>query len=245
MEPGAIDVLTHGATVRPRSTAFLASIAAAIITDGLEVLVQLVIEAIETMPWSISKVAPSAVVTLTFFEGRPAPSPSSAGLSPPLVPSVLPCRAVGSLAGKLAAAPGVALVVGDVGRQHLAEGVLGVGERDAVLRALRAGDGRHDGRQVELELLGVARLGLVRAGVQPHALLLGVGLDQRDRLVGATGEAQVLQRHVVDREDRAGRAELRAHVADRGAVGQRHRPRRPRRRTRRTCRRRRGRAASR
>ena len=101
MEPGAIEVLTHGATVRPRSTAFLASMAAAIITDGLEVLVQLVIEAIETMPWSISKVAPSAVVTDTFVEGRPTPSPSSAGLGPPLLPV-----APGSLAGKLAPAPG-------------------------------------------------------------------------------------------------------------------------------------------
>ena len=118
---------------------------------------------------------------------------------------------------------GVALVVGDVGRQHLAEGVLGVGERDPVLRTLRAGDRRHHRGQVELEPLGVAGLGLVGAGVQPHALLLGVRLHQRDRLVAATGEAQVLQRHVVDREDRAGRAELGAHVADRGAVGQRHR----------------------
>ena len=107
MEPGAIDVLTHGATERPLSTAFLASIAAAIITDGLEVLVQLVIEAIETMPWSISKVLPSAVVTLTGCEGRSMPSPSSAGLSPPFWPAlVLPAWAVGSLAGKLEPSPG-------------------------------------------------------------------------------------------------------------------------------------------
>ncbi len=97
LEPGAIDVLTHGATDRPFSTAFLASIAAAIITDGFEVLVQLVIEAIETMPWSISNSRPSASVTDTFFDGRPFVAPST-GFSPP---SSTP----GSLAGKDSALP--------------------------------------------------------------------------------------------------------------------------------------------
>src|SRR5688500_1487997 len=102
-----MEVFTQGATVSPRSTAFLASIAAAIITDGLEVLVQLVIEAIETMPWSISKLAPSGVVTVTGRHGRSVPLPSSAGLSPPLLRSMeTPEGAVGSLAGKLAPGPG-------------------------------------------------------------------------------------------------------------------------------------------
>ena len=58
--------------------------------------------------------------------------------------------------------------------------------------------------------------------VVPEALLLAVGLDEGDLLVVAAGEAQVVQRLVVDREDRARGAELGAHVADRGAVGQRH-----------------------
>ena len=49
-EPGAIEVFTHGLATRPRSTALRASRPAAIITEGLEVLVQEVIEAIETMP---------------------------------------------------------------------------------------------------------------------------------------------------------------------------------------------------
>ncbi len=40
---------------------------------------------------------------------------------------------------------------------------------------------------------------------------------------GPAGEAQVADRLGVDREDRARRAELRAHVADRRAVGQRQR----------------------
>ena len=55
----------------------------------------------------------------------------------------------------------------------------------------------------------------------PQPLLLGVGLHQRDLLGRAAGELQVAQRLGVDREDRARRAELRRHVADRRAVGQR------------------------
>ena len=47
---GARLVLTHGLTVRPRSTAFFARMPAAIMTDGFEVLVQLVIAAMTTAP---------------------------------------------------------------------------------------------------------------------------------------------------------------------------------------------------
>src|SRR5438477_10784526 len=50
MEPGASDVLTQAGTWSPRSTAFLASNPAALITDGLVVFVQLVIAAITTLP---------------------------------------------------------------------------------------------------------------------------------------------------------------------------------------------------
>ena len=57
----------------------------------------------------------------------------------------------------------------------------------------------------------------------PQALLLGVRLDERDALLRAAGELEVAQRLGVDREDRAGRAELRRHVADRRPVGQRQR----------------------
>ncbi len=106
----------------------------------------------------------------------------------------------------------------DVVGQRRTEGVLGLGQRDPVLRALGTGERGDDGRHVELELLGEARLGV---RVVPEALLLGVGLDQRELLLGAAGELEVLGGLVVDREDRDGRAELRAHVADRGAVGQR------------------------
>ncbi|CAB4542411.1 unannotated protein [freshwater metagenome] len=44
-------VLTHGLEVSPFSTAFFASRAAPIITDGLEVFVQDVMEAITTSPF--------------------------------------------------------------------------------------------------------------------------------------------------------------------------------------------------
>ena len=63
-------VLTHGLRWRPFSTAFLASSAAPIITDGLEVLVQDVIAAITTAPWSSSNSVPS-MVTVAGFDGRP------------------------------------------------------------------------------------------------------------------------------------------------------------------------------
>ena len=74
----------------------------------------------------------------------------------------------------------VLLLALDVVGQRGAEGGLGVGDLDPVLRALRAGDRGDDGREVELQLLAVARLGV---RVVPEALLLGVGLDQRELLV--------------------------------------------------------------
>src|SRR5262245_60451973 len=49
-EPGARLVFTHGFTCRPRSTAFLAINPAASITDGFDVLVQLVMAAMTTEP---------------------------------------------------------------------------------------------------------------------------------------------------------------------------------------------------
>ena len=49
-EPGARLVLTQGRLRSPFATAFLASRPAPIITDGFEVLVQLVMAAITTAP---------------------------------------------------------------------------------------------------------------------------------------------------------------------------------------------------
>jgi hypothetical protein len=50
LEPGASDVLTHGLRVRPCSAAFFASSPAATMTDGFDVLVQLVMAAMTTSP---------------------------------------------------------------------------------------------------------------------------------------------------------------------------------------------------
>jgi hypothetical protein len=110
-------------------------------------------------------------------------------------------------------------LAGDVGADVAPPGLLGGRQRDAVLRALRPGDRRHDGGQVELEVLGERRL---VAGVEPKTLLLGVRLDQRDLLVGAPREPDVGDGLGVDGEDRAGGAELGTHVADGGPVGHRH-----------------------
>ncbi len=122
-------------------------------------------------------------------------------------------RGVGGREGLLARLVDLVDVVADVLRELRG----GLGEDDAVLRALRAGDGGDDRGEVELQLLGEVRLG---GRVQPQALLLGVRLDERDLLLGAAGELEVVQGLVVDREDRGGGAELRRHVADGGAVGE-------------------------
>src|SRR5512132_984859 len=91
--PGASEVLTHGLTVRPFSTAALASRAAPSMTDGFEVFVHDVIDAITTAPWSSSNERPSASVTgveVLTRAGRALatcrpddPPPSSASEPPP------------------------------------------------------------------------------------------------------------------------------------------------------------------
>ena len=173
LEPGASVVLTQGLRFRPFSTAFLASSAAPTMTYGLEVFVQEVMAAMTTRPWST--VGLGAVV-----QGDPdrvgGPGPVAGG------------HRVRGREGAVQAV--VQAGLGHVVRQRVAERHLGVGQRDPVLRALRAGDGRHDGGQVELELLGVP--GLV-GRVVPEALLLGVGLDQGELLLRAAGERQVVQ----------------------------------------------------
>src|SRR5262245_54663379 len=98
-EPGASEVLTHGFGLRPRSAAFLASRPAAIITDGLEVLVQLVIAAITTSPWSRSKLTPPSSWTGTVAFARPL-TPVGSGSNQPGAGSPLLSIAGGSLAGK-------------------------------------------------------------------------------------------------------------------------------------------------
>ena len=118
---------------------------------------------------------------------------------------------------RLVGAVAVAAVV-HVGREGFAEAVLRARHRDAVLRALRAGERGHDRREIELEPLAVLRL---VGRVVPEPLLLGVGLHELEKLAGPPRELEVAKRLCVDREDRARAAELRGHVPDRGPVGER------------------------
>ena len=81
-----------------------------------------------------------------------------------------------------------------------------------------AGEAGLDGAEVELEQVGEGRLRSLASWNSPCS---GRRLDQLDLLGRAAGEGQVAQRLVVDREDRAGRAVLGRHVADRRPVGER------------------------
>ena len=68
LEPGAREVFTHGRRVRPLARALRASRPAATITSGLDVLVQLVMAAMTTRPWSRLVSVPSERVTSTLCD---------------------------------------------------------------------------------------------------------------------------------------------------------------------------------
>src|SRR4051795_7848133 len=86
-EPGASVVLTHGLRFNPRSTAFFATRAAPIITDGFDVLVHEVMAAITTAPWSTSVSVPSSSTTRAGELGRSLAVPAACGWpSEPLLP---------------------------------------------------------------------------------------------------------------------------------------------------------------
>ncbi len=87
------------------------------------------------------------------------------------------------------------------------------------MRTLRARKRRLDAREVELDHVGV--IGGLRTVDTPHSLSFGVRLDQRDLLLGPAGELEIAHGLLVDRENGAGRAELRRHVGDGGAVRER------------------------
>src|SRR6185437_1134047 len=91
-------------------------------------------------------------------------------------------------------------------------------ERDAVLRPARTGERGLDVAEVELDNLRVPR---VLAGLVPEEVLVAVRLDERDALLGAAGEAQVVDRRLVDGEEATRGAVLRRHVPERCAVGDR------------------------
>ncbi len=91
------------------------------------------------------------------------------------------------------------------------------GQLDPILRTARAGDGRRDAGEVKFEHLVERR---ASPGLTPQPLGLRIALDQFDPLGRSSGETQVGDRLVVDREECRGGPELGAHVADRGSIGQ-------------------------
>ena len=93
----------------------------------------------------------------------------------------------------------------------------GVTQFDAVLWAAGTCDGGHYLSQVQFEDLAVIRR-VVR--VVPHALFLGIGLDQVDLVLRPAGQPHVVQRLLIDGEDRTGSTVFGAHVAQGRAVGQ-------------------------
>ncbi len=103
--------------------------------------------------------------------------------------------------------------------QFLLERLVRTLQHDAVLRALGAGDGRHDGLKVEFQRIG--EHGVRRFGMTEHALCLQVFRRQLDAVFLTAGLAQVIQRQVINREEAAGRAIFRGHVGDGRTVGNR------------------------
>ena len=225
VEPGASEVFTHGRRARPRSIALRASRPAPTITDGLEVLVQLVIAAITTRPWSSSTTVPSSSVTSTASSlqrqsGRRR-APGHRGTRAVALEVVVLGRRVGGRERLLPGLVEVAQLLGGLGVEllhRLEERLLRLRERHPVLRPFRPGDAGLDVAEVELERRREDRVFVV--GVGEHPLLAGVGVDELDRLGRAAGQLEVAERLGVDREDRAGRAELGRHVPDRRPVGE-------------------------
>ena len=202
-EPGARLVLTVGPTVRPRATALRASrpgpdhdrrvagVGAA--GDGGDGHRAAADGGRTARRPRGRPVASGAVghVATLAFEVGARPS-SAAACRVPGPRRARPGRRPRSCRGRSAGAPGPAAV------------------------AARPGSARR--RQVELERLVEVR---ARRRLAPEALLVGVGLDQRDLLGRPAGQAQVGEGLVVDREERGRGAELGRHVGDRRPVGQR------------------------
>src|SRR5579862_2702657 len=79
-EPGASEVLTHGFTSRPFSTAFFATRPAASMSEGFEVFVQLVIAAITTDAFPTAPTASFASFSALVGASRSSTPPPLDGL---------------------------------------------------------------------------------------------------------------------------------------------------------------------
>ena len=110
----------------------------------------------------------------------------------------------------------------DQRRQRLVERLSCLRQDNAILRTLRPGQARLDGRKIKREQLGVFRLrSLV---VVEQSLLAAVSFDQRDLLFGTSREPQVAKSLFINRENSASRSVLGRHVGNGGAIGQRQDP---------------------
>ena len=105
------------------------------------------------------------------------------------------------------------------GRQRDLECRFRVHQGDAILRTPRSREARLDGVEHEFDGTGVHRIRCALDAEQP--LRARIRLDELDVRFIAAREPQVIERHLVDGEDRDRRAVLRTHVAERRAVGNR------------------------
>ena len=93
-----------------------------------------------------------------------------------------------------------------------------IGECDSILGSFRTGKGGDDRSEIDLHHLVVDGIG---PALPPETLGPGVGLDECDLSIVAPGDAEIVERDLVDREERGRRTELRRHVGDRRPIGER------------------------
>ena len=104
--------------------------------------------------------------------------------------------------------------------QRLLENLLHLGQGNAILRTLGAGQGGQNRPQVQFERVAKFRGGGARLAEQ--ALGAAIGLDQFDLFISPARQAQIAQRLGIHREVADGGAVFGGHVGDGGAVRQRH-----------------------
>ena len=102
--------------------------------------------------------------------------------------------------------------------QCLVDDLLGLAQRDSVLRSLWAGEAGFDAAHIQFQHIGIHRF--IAAGCSEKALGLSVGFHQCDLLCCTAGEFQVAQGFAVDGEDPAGSPVFRGHIRDGRAIGE-------------------------
>ena len=143
-----------------------------------------------------------------------------------------PCSSCPTTGNSATATPAAAATGGDA--RHDGGGLLGrrlqraerslkaalrLLEGDAILRPPRPGKARLDRAEVELDTLRIH--GIRIAGTPEQPLGLGVSVDELHARFVAARQPQVVERHVIDGKNGDGRAVLRTHVPQRGAIGNR------------------------